>query len=163
MFRRLILLFILVPIAELVLLIQLGRWVGLWPTLALIVVTGTLGAALASREGLRAWRAFQDDLARGQLPGRPILDGLSIFSGGALLLTPGLMTDILGFALVARPTRRWIQNRVINRFGGRLLKHGQVFVQTSAGWTSAERKTDKAEPKRPTGREIGHGDGSLSP
>jgi UPF0716 protein FxsA len=160
MFRRLILLFILVPIAELVLLIQLGRWVGLWPTLALIVITGTLGAALASREGLRAWHAFQDDLAQGRLPGRPIMDGLSIFSGGALLLTPGLMTDILGFALVARPTRRWIQNRVVNRFGGRLLKHGQVFVQTSAGWRGPQGKSDAGEPARPSGREIEQGDGS---
>jgi UPF0716 protein FxsA len=158
MFRRLILLFILVPIAELVLLIQLGRWVGLWPTLALIVITGTVGAALASREGLRAWRAFQDDLAQNKLPGRPIMDGLSIFSGGALLLTPGLMTDILGFALVARPTRRWIQNRIVNRFGGRLLKHGQVFVQTSTGWRSSQGKPDAGEPARPTGREIEHDD-----
>jgi UPF0716 protein FxsA len=160
MFRRLILLFILVPIAELIVLIQLGRWVGLWPTLALIVITGTLGAALASREGLRAWHAFQDDLAHNRLPGRPILDGLSIFSGGALLLTPGLMTDILGFALVARPTRRWIQNRVVNRFGGRLLKHGQVFVQTSAGWGDSRRKPDIDEPARPTGREIEQDEGT---
>jgi len=160
MFRRLILLFILVPVAELILLIQLGRWVGLWPTLALIVITGTLGAALASREGLRAWHAFQEDLAQGRLPGRPILDGLSIFSGGALLLTPGLMTDILGFALVARPTRRWIQNRVVNRFGGRLLKHGQVFVQTSTGWGDSQGKPDAGEPARPTGRKIEQGDGS---
>ncbi|KPK59330.1 MAG: hypothetical protein AMS21_10015 [Gemmatimonas sp. SG8_38_2] len=154
MFRRLILLFILVPIAELVLLIQLGRWVGLWPTLALIVVTGTVGAALASREGLRAWHAFQDDLANGRMPGRPIMDGLSIFSGGALLLTPGLMTDILGFVLVARPTRRWVQNRIVNRFGGRLLKQGQVFVQTSAGWGRSPGKPETGEPARPTGREI---------
>jgi UPF0716 protein FxsA len=158
MFRRLILLFILVPIAELVLLIQLGRWVGLWPTLALIVITGTVGAALASREGLRAWHALQEDLAQGRLPGRPIMDGLSIFSGGALLLTPGLMTDILGFALVMRPTRRWIQNRVVNRFGGRLMKHGQVFIQTSTGWRRQE-ESDTGEPARPSGREIEQGDG----
>ena len=160
MFRRLILLFILVPIAELILLIQLCRWVGLWPTLALIVITGTLGAALASREGLRAWRAFQDDLAQGRLPGRSILDGLSIFSGGALLLTPGLITDILGFSLVARPTRRWIQNRIVNRFGGRLLKHGQAFVQTSAGFGGPQGKPDAGEPAHPPGREIEQGDGS---
>ena len=159
MFRRLILLFILVPIAELVLLIQLGRWVGLWPTLALNVVTGTVGAALASREGLRAWHAFQEDLARNRLPGRPILDGLSIFAGGALLLTPGLMTDVLGFALVARPTRRWIQNRVVNRYGGRLLRHGQIFVQTSAGWRGRQSEPDSGERPRPAGREIEQGDG----
>ena len=160
MFRRLILLFIVVPIAELVLLIQLGRWVGLWPTLALIVVTGTLGAALASREGLRAWHAFQLDLAQGRLPGRAILDGLSIFAGGALLLTPGLMTDLLGFALVTRPTRRWLQDRVVNRFGGRLLKQGQVFVQTSTGWRGRTPEADAEQSARPAGREIDQGEGS---
>ena len=124
MFRRLLLLFIIVPILELVLLIQLGRWVGLWPTLALIAVTGIVGAALASHEGLRAWRAFQQEVFEGKLPGRPILDGISIFAGGALLLTPGLLTDLLGFTFVLRPSRRWLQDRVVNRFGGSLLRQG---------------------------------------
>jgi UPF0716 protein FxsA len=108
MFRRLVLLFITVPIVELAVLIELGRLIGLWPTLGIIAVTGIFGAMLASREGLRAWHAFQMEMAEGRMPGRPILDGLSIFAGGALLLTPGLLTDILGFTLLARPTRRWI-------------------------------------------------------
>ncbi len=151
MFRRLLLLFIIVPILELVLLIQLGRWVGLWPTLALIAVTGIVGAALASHEGLRAWRAFQLDLAEGRIPGRSILDGLSIFAGGALLLTPGLLTDLLGFSLVARPSRRWLQDRVVNRFGGRLISQGRVIVQGSFG----SRAGPGAEQRgRPGGREI---------
>jgi UPF0716 protein FxsA len=153
MFRRLLLLFIIVPILELVLLIQLGRWVGLWPTLALIAVTGIVGAALASHEGLRAWRAFQLDLAEGRIPGRSILDGLSIFAGGALLLTPGLLTDLLGFSLVARPSRRWLQDRVVNRFGGRLISQGRVIVQGSFG----SRAGPAAEQQgRPGGREIDH-------
>ncbi len=154
MFQRLILVFIIVPIVELALLIQIGRWIGLWPTLGLIVVTGALGAALASREGLRAWHALQLDLAEGRVPGRPILDGLSIFAGGALLLTPGLLTDLLGFTLLARPTRRWVQDRVVNRFGGALLKQGQVYVQT-VGWRRGSRSgTEEEEADRPAGREI---------
>ena len=128
MYRRLVLLFVTVPIAELILLIQMGRWIGLWPTVALIVATGVVGAALASREGLRAWHAFQQEVFEGKLPGRPILDGLSIFAGGALLLTPGLMTDVLGFSLVLRPTRRWLQNRVVKRLGGAAFRYGQVYV-----------------------------------
>ena len=154
MFRRLVLLFIAVPIAELALLIQIGRWFGLWPTLALIAVTGLIGATLASREGLRAWHAFQDDLARGRIPGRPILDGLSIFVGGALLLTPGLMTDLFGFTLLARPTRRWIQNRVVNRFGGRLIQRGQVFIRTSADWGRDAGGHRNHGDEIPLGREI---------
>jgi UPF0716 protein FxsA len=154
MFRRLLPLFIIVPIIELAVLIQLGRWIGLWPTLAIIAATGILGAALASREGLRAWRALQEDIYQGKVPGRPILDGLSIFSGGALLLTPGLLTDVLGFSLIIKPTRRWLQNKVVNRFGGRLIKQGQVFVQMPQGWKT-EAGAERSGSERPKGREIG--------
>jgi UPF0716 protein FxsA len=157
MLRRLILLFVIVPIAELALLIQLGRWIGLWPTLALILATGALGATLASREGLRAWHELQLDLTEGRIPGRPILDGLSIFAGGALLLTPGLITDLLGFALLARPTRRWIQGRVVKRLGGALLRQGQIYVHTSVG-RDAERPPAPGPAERPAGREIDQGD-----
>ncbi len=154
MFRRLLLLFIVVPIIELALLIQVGRWVGLWPTLGLIVATGILGAALASHEGLRAWRAFQQDLVEGRLPGRPILDGLSIFAGGALLLTPGLLTDLLGFSFVARPTRRWLQDRLVNRFGGRLIRGGRLYVQSSFNRRVDPDVAARDESGRPPGREI---------
>jgi len=153
MLRRLFLLFIAVPIVELVVLIQLGRLIGLWPTLGIIVVTGMLGAMLASREGLRAWHALQAELAQGRVPGRPILDGLSIFAGGALLLTPGLITDVLGFTLLARPTRRWIQNRLVNRFGGRLVGQGQVFIRTAKGWQQKSSTTPGQGDE--LGREIG--------
>lgn len=162
MIRRLILVFIIVPIIELALLIQLGRWIGLWPTLALIVLTGILGGALAGREGLRAWHAFQRDLHEGRMPGRPILDGLSIFAGGALLLTPGLLTDILGFALLARPTRRWLQDRIVNRMGGRLLRQGGFYVSSTFGRGGAAPGPDTGRARRPAGREIGETDGPGS-
>ena len=152
MFRRLVLLFITVPIIELAVLIQLGRLIGLWPTLGLIAITGVLGAMLASREGLRAWHAFQMEMARGQVPGRPILDGLSIFAGGALLLTPGLLTDLFGFTLLARPTRRWIQNRVVDRLGGRLMRQVQVFIRTSSDWVRNNRAAQSEREE--LGREI---------
>lgn len=135
MFRRLVLVFVLVPIVELALLIQIGRWIGLFPTLGLVIVTGVLGAALASHEGLRAWRAFQLDVWEGRLPGRSILDGVSIFVGGALLLTPGLMTDLLGFALLVTPTRRWMQEKLIGRMGAVLAQPSQqVHVRTWFSW-----------------------------
>ena len=152
MFRRLVLLFLAVPIVELAVLIQLGRLIGLWPTLAVIAITGMLGAMLASREGLRAWHAFQTEMAQGRMPGRPILDGLSIFAGGALLLTPGLLTDVLGFALLARPTRRWIQNRLVDRLGGRLMRQGQVFIRTSSDWVRHSRAAQSQSEG--LGREI---------
>ncbi len=154
MFRRLVLVFVLVPIVELALLIQMGRWIGLFPTLGLVIVTGVVGAALASHEGLRAWRAFQLDVLEGRLPARSILDGLSIFVGGALLLTPGLVTDLLGFALLVTPTRRWMQEKLISRMGGMLTQPGQqVHVRT---WFGGPRSPGSAEAKgsAPKGREI---------
>jgi UPF0716 protein FxsA len=109
---RLAVLFVLVPIVELLLLIRIGDWIGLWPTLALVVVTGVTGAALARAEGMRVLFAFQRELAQGRLPGRALQDAIAVLIGGAFLLTPGILTDLTGFALLFPPTRRWIQARV---------------------------------------------------
>lgn len=120
MLARLALLFVVVPLLELVVLIQLGQIVGLWPTIGLVVLTGIVGAALARAQGLRTLWAFQESTTRGALPTNAIQDGLAILVGGALLLTPGLLTDVLGFALLLPPTRRWIQARVRNAVARRL-------------------------------------------
>lgn len=112
MIARLALLFILVPLLELVVLIQLGQVVGLWPTIGLVVVTGAIGAAMARTQGLKTLFAFQASAAEGRIPAEELQDGLAILVGGALLLTPGLLTDLVGFALLAPPTRTWIQARV---------------------------------------------------
>ena len=111
-FARLALLFIIVPILELALLIQVGQVVGLLPTLTLVVTTGVVGAWLARLEGLKTLWTLQSELAQGRLPTQSILDGLSILVGGALLLTPGILTDIIGFSLLLPPSRREIQRRV---------------------------------------------------
>jgi len=109
---RLGLLFVLVPILELMLLIRIGEWVGLWPTLALVVLTGATGAALARAEGLRVLWQFRSELERGRLPGRALQDGIAVLVGGAFLVTPGILTDLAGLTLLFPPTRRWIQARV---------------------------------------------------
>ncbi len=108
-------LFIGVPLLELVLLIQLGEWIGLWPTLGIVVLTGVAGATLARMEGMRTVWSFRGELARGMLPSQAIFDGLAILVGGALLLTPGLLTDVVGFSLLLPPPRRWIQGRIRKR------------------------------------------------
>src|SRR5687767_3606742 len=84
------LMFIAVPILELILLIQIGQVLGVLPTVALVLLTGVAGAALARMEGLRVLRQFQQELAAGRMPGQAMLDGASVLLGGALLLTPGV-------------------------------------------------------------------------
>ena len=122
-------LFVAVPLLELFILIRLGGAIGLMPTLALCVFTGFAGAWLTRREGLRALWSFQARVAKGGLPGRSLMDGLCILVGGALLLTPGLLTDLLGFALLLPPSRRWIQTRM-QREIERKLADGSLRVTT---------------------------------
>lgn len=127
LFGRLALLFIVVPIVELMLLIRMGQIVGLLPTLALVVTTGVVGAGLARLEGLKTLWTLQSELAQGRLPAQAIMDGLAILVGGALLLTPGILTDILGFSLLLPRSRRAIQERVRARLEKR-MREGAVRV-----------------------------------
>ena len=120
LFGRLALLFIVVPILELGLLIKVGQVVGLLPTLALVITTGVVGAGLARLEGLKTLWLLQSELAQGRLPAQALMDGLAILVGGAFLLTPGILTDILGFALLLPPSRRAIQRRVRARLEKRI-------------------------------------------
>ena len=122
MFLRLLLLFTLVPLVELYLLIELGELIGVWSTVALVVSTGALGAYLTRLEGFRVLRRVQVEFQEGRVPTAGLLDGLLIVVAGAVLLTPGLITDALGFFLLCPPGRRVVRERVaaavVRRFGG---------------------------------------------
>lgn len=125
MFLKLLAAFLLIPIIELALLIQLGRWIGLGWTLALVLVTGFLGAALARRHGFRAWVAIRDELRAGRVPASALADGLLILIGGIVLLTPGLLTDLFGFAMLV-PASRNAFKRVLRRRFERAVRHGDA-------------------------------------
>lgn len=149
---RLALLFVVVPILELVLLIQLGQLVGLLPTLALVVLTGVTGAVMARAEGLRVLWAFQSEMASGRLPGQALQDGISVLVGGAFLLTPGILTDLVGFSLLFPPSRHWIQGRLRRSMEAR-IRDGtvRVFVANPLGWgaTYGERAPgDDLDPSK---------------
>jgi UPF0716 protein FxsA len=101
----LILLFIVVPILELYLIIQVGQAIGVLPTMALLVADSILGSMLLRSQGRAAWQRFNTAVAAGRVPAREVLDGGLIIFGGALLLTPGFATDVLGLALLLPPTR----------------------------------------------------------
>lgn len=158
MLSRLVLLFVLIPLVELVVLIQLGTRVGFWPTMALVVGTGILGATLARAEGLRTWVAFQRELGEGRLPGGALLDGLAILVGGAFLLTPGLLTDLAGFSLLFPPTRRWLQGRA-RRWLDRQLESGRLQVEM---WSRPGGSTEGPGRDRP-GRPDREVDAKLDP
>lgn len=101
----LFLLFVAMPIAEIAVLIRAGEWLGLWPTIGLVILTAMAGAALARAEGRAAMRRLAAAVEQGGTPIFPLLDAAAIFVGGLLLLTPGFITDTLGLSLLFRPTR----------------------------------------------------------
>ena len=128
MFLRLLLLFTVVPLVELFLLIEIGRWVGPLPTVALVLFTGALGAWLARRQGLATFQRVQREMAAGQMPTEALLDGLMILLAGAVLLTPGLLTDLAGFFLLVPAGRRQIRQAVRRIFESRLQTTSRVVV-----------------------------------
>ncbi|NNM34522.1 MAG: FxsA family protein [Gemmatimonadetes bacterium] len=147
---RLTLLFVVVPILELVLLIQLGGLVGLWPTLALVLLTGVAGATLARAEGLRVLWAFQQEVAEGRLPGQALQDGIAVLIGGAFLLTPGILTDVVGFSLLLPPSRRWIQARFRRSLKERVADGSVQFVFTGPTvWGQTTPESPRAEDLDP--------------
>lgn len=128
MIGRLLLLFLLTPAVELALLIQVNRIVGFWPTIGLIIVTGIVGSHLARREGLSTWRNLNSRLQAGDLPGTELADGVIILVAGALLITPGILTDVLGFLGLIPFTRTYLR-RLVMRWFRRKMQQGTMQVQ----------------------------------
>lgn len=116
MLPRLLLLFIGVPLLEMAILIKLGEMIGFWPTIGLVVITGIIGAFLARMQGLLTLTRIQHELAEGRVPANEMLDGLLILIGGAVLLTPGLLTDLFGFSLLLPVVRRWLKSWIRRKF-----------------------------------------------
>jgi len=114
----LVLIFIIVPIAELYVIIQVGEAIGTIPTLVLLLLDALLGSMLLRHQGRAAWVRFNRAIAEGRLPHKEVFDGVLIILGGALLITPGFITDIFGLVLLIPPTRaivRAISSRIVRR------------------------------------------------
>ncbi len=125
-FLKLFILFALVTYAELMILVRLYMATGLGVTLGIIVATAALGSYLVRRQGLIVWRKFNEELARGELPTDRIVDGLFIIISGALLLTPGLFTDFVGFMLLVPGNRRILREWLKGRLRGKITAGVQV-------------------------------------
>jgi UPF0716 protein FxsA len=139
MLLRLLLLFTVVPLVELVLLLVIADHTSWQFTLGLVLVTGIVGAALARWQGTNCVRRIHAQMNRGELPGDALLDALMILIAGALLITPGVMTDVVGFSLLTPPLRagmkRWLRDRFVAR----------MRLRTGFGHQSEQGPTTRGE------------------
>jgi len=116
MFIRLLAVFIVIPLIELIILIKVGSYIGLWPTILIVVLTGIVGASLARYQGFIIINKIRADVSSGRVPARELIDGLLVLIGGIVLLTPGFITDICGFILLIPFTRNLIKGFVRSHF-----------------------------------------------
>jgi UPF0716 protein FxsA len=115
----LIVVFIVVPLAELYVIIQVGQAIGALPTIAILLLDSVLGSMLLRAQGRAVWRRFNEALAAGRMPHREVVDGVLVIFGGAFLITPGFITDVVGIVLLLPPTRAlvraWLARRLSRR------------------------------------------------
>lgn len=121
MFPLLLVLFVIVPIVEIFVIVQVGAAIGVWWTIGLLIADSVLGAMLMRSQGRAAWRRFNAAIAEARVPAREVLDGVLVIFGGALLLTPGFVTDIFGAALLLPPTRAVVRRVLVRRYAGRMI------------------------------------------
>ncbi len=124
MLLRLFLLFTIVPMIELALLIKVGQHIGAGSTIAIVILSGIVGASLAKYEGLRTFQAIQNDLAAGRMPADRLVDALLILVAGVLMVAPGFLTDLLGIALLVPPFRALVRRYLKRRFETKFVVQG---------------------------------------
>jgi UPF0716 protein FxsA len=120
----LLILFVLIPIAELYVIIQVGQAIGVLPTIAILIADSIIGAVLLRAQGRTAWRRFNAAVSEGRLPTREVLDGVLVIAGGLALVTPGFLTDIVGILFLAPPTRALIRRVFLGRLAARMALGG---------------------------------------
>ena len=120
-----LLLFMLIPIVEMWILIEVGGWIGALPTIGLVVLTATIGLSLLKHQGLSTLMRARCRMDEGAIPASELVSGVMIAVGGALLLTPGFVTDALGFALLIPQTRQWLLFKLIDRYRDKIVIEGE--------------------------------------
>lgn len=180
MFPLLFVLLIVVPLAELYVIVQVAGVVGLVETILLLIAVSVAGAWLLKQQGLSTWARLQASLARGEMPHREVVDGVLIVVGGALLLTPGFLTDVVGLLFLFPPSRaafkraarrlfaRWARNRVapgVRIFHATVTRPGdaedasyRVEKVTRSRSTTPPREPPSALPRDPRSAEGGSRD-----
>ncbi len=126
MFIRLLILFITIPLLELTVFLQLGTKIGIPTTIAIVILTGFLGAWLTKSQGLKVLARYQASIQSGKIPHRELVDGLLILVAGAVLLTPGFLTDVIGFLLLVPPVREKVRGLIGHYLKGRIQVAGDI-------------------------------------
>ena len=152
MLLPLVLLFIAVPIAELAVIIQVGQAIGIWWTIGVLIADSLLGAWLMRHQGRSAWRRFNEAVYGARVPTREVLDGALVIFGGALLLTPGFITDILGLILLVPPSRALVRGIVSRRIAHRMVASA-TRTRTAPGYydvdgSAVDVDAERIEPRR---------------
>ena len=127
MLGKLILLFTVVPLVELALLITVGREIGVFNTISIVVITGVIGAYLARSQGISTLGKIQSSMQRGVMPANEILDGFMILAGGLMLITPGLITDAAGFLTLIPRTRNMLKSLIVKKMK-KIIDSGNVRI-----------------------------------
>ncbi len=127
----LFMLLLVVPTIEVALIVGVGRLIGFWPTVVLLVVESALGAWLVKREGARAWQALARAISTGQMPSRELADAALVLVGGTLLLTPGFLTDLVGFVFIL-PMTRPVARRLLEAAVSRRLLAGVMTMRSGS-------------------------------
>jgi UPF0716 protein FxsA len=164
----LVVLFLVVPIVEIAVIVQVGQVIGPWPTVLLLLLESALGAWLIKREGGRAWDSLRTAGATGRLPSRELADAGLVLIGGTLLLTPGFVTDVVGFFLilpVTRPLARrmlgwFVARRATAAIGRRTGIQPSAWRSTSTGGTGPVVSGEVVRDVPPEGPERGPDSGS---
>ncbi|MCR9242476.1 MAG: FxsA family protein [Rhodobiaceae bacterium] len=130
--------FVLVPIAEIAVFIEVGGIIGLWPTLGIVILTALLGTSLLRAQGLAAFGRAQAAMSEGRLPVEEVVHGFCLVIAGALLLTPGFLTDLAGFLLFVHPVRLMLARAAMKWFA----KNGTVHMHSNAGFGHSPPGTD---------------------
>ena len=133
MLFKLIVLFTAIPIIELMLLLRINQYIGFGYTILLVFMTGVIGAFLAKQQGRGIFHRIKYDMKKGQMPGDELVNGLCVLIGGALLLTPGIITDLVGFSLVIPVTRQQLKQG-IKRKMRQMIREGTVHVHYHKDW-----------------------------
>jgi UPF0716 protein FxsA len=159
MFQLLFVLFIIIPIIEITVIMQVGALLGLWPTIAIVILSAWLGAKYVRQQGLATLQSVQAKMAQGEMPSGEIITGLMLLVAGVLLVTPGFVTDIFGLSLLVPSVRAAIANQVqkhikVNQFGA-----GASFHDGASG--NVYQHDNTAEPFTSSNEPISHHQGDT--